>query len=244
LELEQILILVIIVVTLIIILGSIFNTRRKRSNVKSLLDEIDDASSRYKNNARRCEAELYRYKDMVLEEYKSGKITEDAYNVLNKRIDEQRRRGMEYRREGEIITGSGVVEAPNPMKPLTTYPVPVHVVGKELPKGVKVEEGRFRETIGLEMKVRGPPIVILGYGEAFDVSPRRHEVNVPRRGERSTVVFHVTPKASALKTERLFFEFSQGDNFLGVANTTLDISTAGLTRKVVVTVSFPLRLHV
>jgi len=63
-------------------------TRRKRGRVRSLLNEIDDAYFRYKKNARRCEAELYRLKDMVLEQYKAGKIVEGSYNVLIKRIDE------------------------------------------------------------------------------------------------------------------------------------------------------------
>lgn len=63
-------------------------TRRKRGRIRSLLNEIDNAYLRFRVNARRCEAELYRLRDMVLEYYKDGKITEQSYDILNERIDE------------------------------------------------------------------------------------------------------------------------------------------------------------
>lgn len=63
-------------------------TRRKRGRIKSLLNEIDNIYYRFKMNARRCEAELYRLRDMVLEDYKNGKITEQSYNILNERIND------------------------------------------------------------------------------------------------------------------------------------------------------------
>jgi len=63
-------------------------TRRKRGRVKKLLNDIDSTFFSFKMNARRCEAELYRLKDIVLEDYKNGKITEQSYDVLNERIDD------------------------------------------------------------------------------------------------------------------------------------------------------------
>ena len=62
--------------------------RRKRGRVKTLLDDIDNVFFSHKKNARRCEAELYRLKDIVLEDYKNGKINEQSYDVLNERIDD------------------------------------------------------------------------------------------------------------------------------------------------------------
>jgi len=62
--------------------------RRKRGRVKTLLDDIDDAYFGFKKNARRCEAELYRLRDIVLEDYKNGKINEQSYDVLNERIND------------------------------------------------------------------------------------------------------------------------------------------------------------
>ena len=38
-------------------------------------------------NALRCEAELYKLKDQVLDEFKHGVIDEEKYDILNKRID-------------------------------------------------------------------------------------------------------------------------------------------------------------
>jgi len=62
--------------------------RRKRGRVKTLLDDIDDAYFSFKKNARRCEAELYRLRDIVLEDYKNGRINEQSYDVLNERIND------------------------------------------------------------------------------------------------------------------------------------------------------------
>ena len=39
-------------------------------------------------NSRRCEAELYRLKDVTFEMLKSGKIDESSYDVIKERIDE------------------------------------------------------------------------------------------------------------------------------------------------------------
>jgi hypothetical protein len=38
-------------------------------------------------NARTCEAELYKYKNQVLEEFKKGMIDENSYDILNTRIE-------------------------------------------------------------------------------------------------------------------------------------------------------------
>ena len=84
----EILGLLIGVFSVIVTVTAFVATRRKRGRVRGLLDEIDDAYFRYKKNARRCEAELYRLKDIVLEDYKAGNIPEGSYNVLNKRIDD------------------------------------------------------------------------------------------------------------------------------------------------------------
>lgn len=49
---------------------------------------VDDVYIRFKMNARRCEAELLRLKDQVMDEFKQGMITEDNYQVLEQRIEE------------------------------------------------------------------------------------------------------------------------------------------------------------
>jgi len=50
------------------------------------MDEVDDIYSRFKMNTRRCETELYRLKDDVLDDFKEGMIDEKNYKTLDKRI--------------------------------------------------------------------------------------------------------------------------------------------------------------
>ena len=49
---------------------------------------VKAARARYKMNARRCETELYKLKDQVLNEFKQGMIDEENYTVLDRRINE------------------------------------------------------------------------------------------------------------------------------------------------------------
>jgi hypothetical protein len=51
------------------------------------LEDVDDIYSRFKMNALRCQAELYKLREQVLEEFKQGLIDEEKYNFLNKRVD-------------------------------------------------------------------------------------------------------------------------------------------------------------
>jgi len=62
-------------------------TRRGRSVVKNFLNEIDDVYSRFKTNPRKCEEELYRLRNTVLEGVTDGKITQESYEIVDKRID-------------------------------------------------------------------------------------------------------------------------------------------------------------
>jgi hypothetical protein len=62
--------------------------RRKKILFKRSMEEIDDVYSRFKMNARRCETELYRLKDEVLDEFKVGMIDEENYNILIQRIED------------------------------------------------------------------------------------------------------------------------------------------------------------
>jgi hypothetical protein len=86
--LEVILAAVALVVTVIIVGAAWFSSRRKRDHVKELIDQIDDAFFHFQRNSRRCEAELYRLKDIVLEQYKNGTINEANYTILDERIDD------------------------------------------------------------------------------------------------------------------------------------------------------------
>ncbi len=62
--------------------------RRRAILYKELLQGVDGIYTRYKMNARQCEAELYRFKEQMISEFKQGMITEENYNVLDGRIEE------------------------------------------------------------------------------------------------------------------------------------------------------------
>ncbi|MEE9510025.1 MAG: PKD domain-containing protein, partial [Candidatus Bathyarchaeia archaeon] len=73
------------------LIGWVVRTRRERTRknklFKGLLEGVDDIYTRFKMNARTCEAELYKYKNQVLEEFKKGMIDENSYDILNTRIE-------------------------------------------------------------------------------------------------------------------------------------------------------------
>jgi len=70
------------------LLAGWYYTRKKRKSISRFMTEIDDTYSSFKMKSRRCEAELYRLKDMVSDELKKGKIDENIYMVLEKRIED------------------------------------------------------------------------------------------------------------------------------------------------------------
>jgi len=95
LNIEEIATLISIGGTLAGVAGYIARTlsakRRKRILFKNLMDEIDEIYARFKMNARRCESELYKLRDQVLDAFKEGMIDEDNYKVLGKRLEEYMR---------------------------------------------------------------------------------------------------------------------------------------------------------
>jgi hypothetical protein len=62
-------------------------TRKRRSITKTFLDEIDDVYSKFKTNPQMCEEELYRLRNTILEGLTDGKITEENYAILDRKID-------------------------------------------------------------------------------------------------------------------------------------------------------------
>ena len=85
--LQVILGLVGVVLTVAFVGTAWVRTRRRRGIVKALLNEIDEVYSTFKTNPPKCEEELYRLRNTVLEGLTDGKITEENYNALDKRID-------------------------------------------------------------------------------------------------------------------------------------------------------------
>jgi hypothetical protein len=86
-NLQIILGLVGIVVTVALGVTAWVRTRKKRSILRAFLNEIDEVYSKYKADPRKCEEELYRLRNTVLEGLTDGKITEENYNIIDSRID-------------------------------------------------------------------------------------------------------------------------------------------------------------
>jgi len=63
-----------------------FRARRKRVVIKALLNEIDDVYSKFKMNRLKCEEELSRLRNTILEDLTDGKITQENYDIMNERI--------------------------------------------------------------------------------------------------------------------------------------------------------------
>jgi len=69
------------------ITGYSFATRKKQRSISKYMNQIDNTYSEFKMKSKRCEAELYRLRDIVDEELKSGKLDEGAYQLLMNRIE-------------------------------------------------------------------------------------------------------------------------------------------------------------
>ncbi|MBN1494478.1 hypothetical protein JW911_01925 [Candidatus Peregrinibacteria bacterium] len=69
------------------ITGYSLATKRKQRSISKYMTQIDNTYSEFKMKSKRCEAELYRLRDIVDEELKSGKLDEGAYQLLMNRIE-------------------------------------------------------------------------------------------------------------------------------------------------------------
>jgi len=62
-------------------------TRRRRGIIKAFLNQIDEVYSKLKTNPQECEKELYRLRNTILEGLTDGRITEESYDIMDKKID-------------------------------------------------------------------------------------------------------------------------------------------------------------
>lgn len=60
----------------------------KRRTFQEYLERVDEIYTQYKMNSRQCEAELYKLKTRVIDDFKQDIIDEKKFNILDKRIDE------------------------------------------------------------------------------------------------------------------------------------------------------------
>jgi len=64
-----------------------FVSKRKSKLTTHYFKEIDDVYSSYKLKGYRCEAELYRVRDMISEDFKGGKMDEGSFQLLDGRVE-------------------------------------------------------------------------------------------------------------------------------------------------------------
>jgi hypothetical protein len=62
-------------------------TRRRKGFTKAWLNETDEIYSKFKTDPQKCEDELCRLRNTLLEELTNGKITEQSHNIIDKKID-------------------------------------------------------------------------------------------------------------------------------------------------------------
>ena len=73
--------------TLGLVGGTWFRSRKRRNITKAFLADVDDVYSRLKTYPKNCEDELYALRNTVLEGLTEGKITQENYDIIDKKID-------------------------------------------------------------------------------------------------------------------------------------------------------------
>ncbi|UCF08261.1 MAG: Ig-like domain-containing protein [Thermoplasmata archaeon] len=77
-----------ILASLIAFLIGFLSLRRKRSKLRHYLDDIDDTYDEYKENPQRCEEELIALRESIKKEVRRGRLEENHFLILDKKIDE------------------------------------------------------------------------------------------------------------------------------------------------------------
>lgn len=75
-----------ILATLAAVIGWLL-TRKGRSRASGYIKNINETFNKYKNDAGKCEAELYKMKEGIEHDFSRGKISEESFSMLDSRID-------------------------------------------------------------------------------------------------------------------------------------------------------------
>lgn len=73
--------------TICFALGTWMIIRKNRRKLKDYFDKIDNTYGQFKMKSHRCEAELYRLKDLIEEDLKEGRIEESTFQILSSRVE-------------------------------------------------------------------------------------------------------------------------------------------------------------
>ena len=87
-SLNLIIALVGLVITVALLGVAWIRTRKRRTVTLALLSKIDDAYSKFKLNPPRCEEELHRLRSTISKDLADGKITQECYDLMDKKIEE------------------------------------------------------------------------------------------------------------------------------------------------------------
>jgi N-acetylneuraminic acid mutarotase len=85
---EPIITILTIIGTVIATLIGFYRLRRKQTKLRKFLDKIDSTFNSYKMNYQTCEKELITLKDTIKKEFQAGKIEDNHYLILDKKIDD------------------------------------------------------------------------------------------------------------------------------------------------------------
>jgi len=78
---------IIAIIAVLVSLIGWFLTRKRSSNTSKYLDEINQTYSEYKGNSDKCEMKLVEVKAKIEKELATGKITEQSFDILDRRIE-------------------------------------------------------------------------------------------------------------------------------------------------------------
>ncbi|UCE38149.1 MAG: Ig-like domain-containing protein [Thermoplasmata archaeon] len=87
-NLEPIVTGVTILVTFLLALFGFLQIRKKRNKLRQYLEQIDDTFNEYKKNYQTCEQELITLRDNIKREVKEGRLEENHFLILDKKIDD------------------------------------------------------------------------------------------------------------------------------------------------------------
>ncbi|UCE37746.1 MAG: Ig-like domain-containing protein [Thermoplasmata archaeon] len=77
-----------VLASIIVFLVGFLTVRKKRSKLRQYIERIDDTFNKYKKDHRECEQELIALREDIKAEVKEGKIEENHFLILDKRIDD------------------------------------------------------------------------------------------------------------------------------------------------------------
>ncbi|UCE37749.1 MAG: Ig-like domain-containing protein [Thermoplasmata archaeon] len=77
-----------ILFSLLLFLVGFLSLRKKRSKLRQYLERVDDTYNKYKENYQECEQELIALREDIKAEVKEGKLEENHFLILDKKIDD------------------------------------------------------------------------------------------------------------------------------------------------------------